>query len=98
VSGEQRFLAWPEDFVGGMAWAALEQIGAMLDLDFVGIDFSVLNDGRLLLFGSKRHHARPSARRSALFLQEFRGSKHSRRVRSHDRAKARPGLKIPLRP
>lgn len=47
---ELRFLAQPEDFVGGTAWAALEQIGAMLDLDFVGIDFSVLDDGRLLLF------------------------------------------------
>ena len=31
-------------------WATLEAIGATLDLDFAGIDFSVLQDGRLLMF------------------------------------------------
>lgn len=47
---EQRFLAGPRDMIGDKAWAALENIGVLLDLDFVGIDFSVLKDGRLLLF------------------------------------------------
>lgn len=47
---ELRFLTGPEDALGGRVWKALEIIGATLDLDFVGIDFSVMQDGRLLLF------------------------------------------------
>lgn len=47
---ELRFLTSPEDAVGGRVWKTLETIGATLDLDFVGIDFSVMQDGRLLLF------------------------------------------------
>ncbi|HVW71997.1 MAG TPA: tetratricopeptide repeat protein [Rhizomicrobium sp.] len=47
---ELRFLTEPKAALGDKAWVALENIGATLDLDFVGIDFSVLEDGRLLLF------------------------------------------------
>ena len=47
---ELRFLTDPQRQVGDTAWTALGEIGALLDLDFGGIDFSVLGDGRLLLF------------------------------------------------
>jgi tetratricopeptide (TPR) repeat protein len=47
---ELRFLENPQQALGDKVWATLEDIGARLDLDFVGIDFSVLQDGRLLLF------------------------------------------------
>jgi hypothetical protein len=47
---ERRFLTSPKDVLGDRVWATLEGIGATLDLDFAGIDFSVLRDGRLLMF------------------------------------------------
>jgi hypothetical protein len=47
---ELRFLDKPRDVLGDKVWATLESIGATLDLDFAGIDFSILQDGRLLLF------------------------------------------------
>jgi tetratricopeptide (TPR) repeat protein len=47
---ELRFLCEPETAIGASAWAALSAIGAKLDLDYAGIDFSVLADGRLLFF------------------------------------------------
>jgi len=47
---ELRFLENPQQALGDKVWVTLEDIGARLDLDFVGIDFSVLQDGRLLLF------------------------------------------------
>jgi tetratricopeptide (TPR) repeat protein len=47
---ELRFLRDPESAVGDRAWAALGAIAAELDLDFAGIDFSVLADGKLLFF------------------------------------------------
>ncbi|HEX4271650.1 MAG TPA: tetratricopeptide repeat protein [Rhizomicrobium sp.] len=47
---ELRFLTGPEAMLGEKAWRALERVGVALDLDFAGIDFSVLGDGRLLLF------------------------------------------------
>jgi len=47
---ELRFLCEPERAIGASAWAALSAIGAKLDLDYAGIDFSVLADGRLLFF------------------------------------------------
>lgn len=47
---ELRYLTNPKAVLGDKVWATLEAIGAMLDLDFAGIDFSVLQDGRLLLF------------------------------------------------
>ena len=47
---ERHFLTNPKAVLGDKVWATLEAIGATLDLDFAGIDFSVLQDGRLLLF------------------------------------------------
>jgi tetratricopeptide (TPR) repeat protein len=47
---ELRFLQEPRASVGEDAWAALEAIAVALDLDYAGIDFSVLPDGRLLFF------------------------------------------------
>jgi len=47
---ERRFLEDPGAVLGERAMAALAAIGARLDLDFCGIDFSLLPDGRLLVF------------------------------------------------
>ena len=47
---EARFLADPRAVLGARAWAALEAVGARLDLDFAGIDFGRLADGTLVLF------------------------------------------------
>ncbi|MDE2163288.1 MAG: hypothetical protein KGL56_11020 [Alphaproteobacteria bacterium] len=47
---EERFLSDPEGAIGARATAALVAIGAELDLDYAGIDFGILPDGRLLFF------------------------------------------------
>ncbi len=47
---ERRFLDDPVRAIGARAMAALGAIGARLDLDYAGIDFSVLPDGRVLVF------------------------------------------------
>jgi Flp pilus assembly protein TadD len=47
---EQRFLADPESALGPNAMRALWEIAERLGLDYAGIDFSLLEDGRLLLF------------------------------------------------
>jgi tetratricopeptide (TPR) repeat protein len=47
---EQAFLKDPQGVVGAKAWAALGAIAAALDLDYAGIDFGLLADGRLLFF------------------------------------------------
>jgi tetratricopeptide (TPR) repeat protein len=47
---EQRFLARPNVAIGEVAWRALGEIGRRLGLDYAGIDFAVLADGRLLVF------------------------------------------------
>ncbi|HTX50235.1 MAG TPA: tetratricopeptide repeat protein [Caulobacteraceae bacterium] len=47
---ERRFLEDPEAALGPLAMGAIRAAGARLDLDFCGIDFSVLPDGRVLLF------------------------------------------------
>lgn len=47
---EARFLADPAAAIGARAMAALGAIGAALDLDYAGIDFSVLPDSRVLVF------------------------------------------------
>lgn len=47
---ERRFLDDPESALGARAWAALRAIGARMDLDYCGIDFSLLADGRVLVF------------------------------------------------
>jgi Flp pilus assembly protein TadD len=47
---ERLFLEDPALTLGTKAMAALGAIGARLDLDFCGIDFSLLSDGRILVF------------------------------------------------
>jgi hypothetical protein len=47
---ERRFLADPVAVLGTRACAAIAAIGRRLDLDFAGIDFTVLPDGRVLVF------------------------------------------------
>jgi glutathione synthase/RimK-type ligase-like ATP-grasp enzyme len=47
---ELDFLRNPAAALGSRAMAALRQIAARLDLDYAGIDFSLLPDGRLLFF------------------------------------------------
>ena len=47
---ERRFLEAPEAAIGSRAMAALAEIGARLDLDYAGIDFSCLPGGQVLVF------------------------------------------------
>lgn len=47
---ERRFLENPAAVLGARGMAAIEAIGRRLDLDYGGIDFSLLPDGRLLVF------------------------------------------------
>ena len=47
---ELRFLEDAPAELGQRAFAAIEAIGQRMDLDYCGIDFSVLPDGRVLLF------------------------------------------------
>ncbi|HXQ09759.1 MAG TPA: tetratricopeptide repeat protein [Caulobacteraceae bacterium] len=47
---EERFLYAPAEAIGPAAMTAIEAIGQRLDLDYAGIDFAVLEDGRLLVF------------------------------------------------
>lgn len=47
---EQRFLEDPRNVLGDQGMAVLEAVGQRLDLDFAGVDFSILPDGKILLF------------------------------------------------
>ena len=47
---ERRFLADPAAALGERAMAAVRAIGQRLDLDYAGIDFTVLADGRVFVF------------------------------------------------
>jgi len=47
---ERRFLADPAAAIGAPALAAVGEVGERLGLDYGGIDFSVLEDGRVLVF------------------------------------------------
>ena len=47
---ELRFLQDPAAVLGPKAWAAIAAIGDRLDLDYAGVDFAVLPDGRVLVF------------------------------------------------
>ena len=50
LAEELRFLEDPEAAIGAKAMAAVEAIGRRLDLDYCGVDFSVLPDGSVLVF------------------------------------------------
>jgi tetratricopeptide (TPR) repeat protein len=47
---EALFLENPGGVIGPQAMAAVEAIGRKLDLDYCGLDFSILPDGRVLVF------------------------------------------------
>ena len=47
---EARFLSDAQAVLGAQAWQALEAVGARLELDYAGIDFALLADGRMLVF------------------------------------------------
>jgi tetratricopeptide (TPR) repeat protein len=47
---ERRFLADPASVLGERGMAAIRSIGKRLDLDYAGVDFSILPDGRVLVF------------------------------------------------
>jgi tetratricopeptide (TPR) repeat protein len=47
---ERRFLENPRTALGDLAYEAIVDVGRRLDLDFAGVDFAVLPDGRALLF------------------------------------------------
>ncbi len=47
---ERQFLEAPQNIVGERAWRAIGRIGEKLDLDYAGVDFSILPDGRVLVF------------------------------------------------
>jgi len=47
---EQRFVEDPHAALGETAMTAIEAIGRRLDLDYAGVDFSILPDGRVLVF------------------------------------------------
>jgi len=47
---ERRFLQDPQQALGPRAMQAVRAIGQRLELDYVGMDFSVLADGRVLVF------------------------------------------------
>lgn len=47
---EDQFLDDPRAAIGARAMEAVEAVGQRMDLDYCGMDFSVLPDGRVLLF------------------------------------------------
>ncbi len=47
---EARFLQDPAGALGATAWAGVAEIGRRLKLDYAGVDFSTLPDGRVLVF------------------------------------------------
>jgi hypothetical protein len=50
VAEERRFLEDPYGALGAEAMAAVTAIGQRMDLDYCGVDFSLLPDGRVLVF------------------------------------------------
>ncbi|HVN01763.1 MAG TPA: tetratricopeptide repeat protein [Caulobacteraceae bacterium] len=50
LAEEMRYLEDPATALGAAAWGAVGAIGAALGLDYAGVDFSVLPDGRVLVF------------------------------------------------
>ncbi len=52
LAEEEAFLRDPETALGTAGMQAIRAIGARMDLDYAGIDFSVMPDGRILVFES----------------------------------------------
>ena len=47
---EKAFLEQPEKVLGKAVISALEEVAARMDLDYCGIDYSIMPDGRLIVF------------------------------------------------
>ena len=47
---EKKFLQHPESVLGSAGMQAIQAIGKRMDLDYAGIDFSIMPDGRILVF------------------------------------------------
>jgi hypothetical protein len=47
---EKEFLQNPDAVLGTAGMQAIRSIGARMDLDYAGIDFSIMPDGRILVF------------------------------------------------
>jgi hypothetical protein len=56
---EKAFLQNPESAIGSINMEAIRAIGARLDLEYAGIDFSITPDNRLLVFRSQSSDAGP---------------------------------------
>ena len=50
IDEEYRFLQHPDKILGTRAMSAIAAIGKRLDFDYGGIDFTLLADGRILVF------------------------------------------------
>jgi hypothetical protein len=50
LAEEQRFLRDPRSVLGASGDAAIRAVGARMDLDYAGVDFTLLGDGRVLVF------------------------------------------------
>ena len=50
MNEELAFLRDPAAAIGARAMTAVTAIGERLDLDYAGVDFSVMPDGRVLVF------------------------------------------------
>jgi tetratricopeptide (TPR) repeat protein len=50
IAEERAFLSDPEAALGAAAMAAIREIGKHLGLDYAGVDFALLSDGRVLVF------------------------------------------------
>jgi hypothetical protein len=50
IAEEHRFLHDPAAVLGERALAAIHAIGRSMDLDYAGVDFTLLADGRVLVF------------------------------------------------
>ena len=50
LTEERAFLQAPEAVLGQQGMRAMQEIARRLDLDYAGIDFSILPDGRILVF------------------------------------------------
>ena len=50
LAEELRFLEAPEASLGPTAYAAIAKVGRRLDLDYAGINFGILPDGRAVVF------------------------------------------------
>ena len=50
LAEEQAFLRDPEAVLGAAGMRAIETLGARMDLEYAGVDFTIMPDGRLLVF------------------------------------------------